>query len=82
MSEDVFEIPLSSGAQKFSIRLGENTLQIRLVWREAEGGGWFIDLFDNRRSGSDYGNSAALGQKYTGRARSSRVGSSDGFARW
>ncbi|WAW06780.1 hypothetical protein NB638_04640 [Oxalobacter formigenes] len=37
MSEDVFEIPLSSGAQKFSIRLGENTLQIRLVWREAEG---------------------------------------------
>ncbi len=47
MSEDVFEIPLSSGAQKFSIRLGENTLQIRLVWREAEGGGWFIDLFDN-----------------------------------
>ena len=47
MSEDVFEIPLSSGAQKFSIRLGENTLQIRLVWREAERVGWFIDLFDN-----------------------------------
>lgn len=22
-------------------------MQIRLVWREAEGGGWFIDLFDN-----------------------------------
>lgn len=45
--EEIFEIPLSTGAQKFSIRLGDNTLQIRLVWREAQGGGWFIDLFDN-----------------------------------
>ena len=47
MVQEKYEIPLSAGAQKFSIKLGENTLQIRLVWREASGGGWFMDLFDN-----------------------------------
>ena len=47
MTQDIFEIPLSSGAQKFSIKLGDHALQIRLVWREAMGGGWFMDLFDN-----------------------------------
>lgn len=47
MSETTYAIPLSSGAQQFSIRLGENTLQIRLVWRQAEGGGWFMDLSDS-----------------------------------
>lgn len=47
MLESIYAIPLSTGAQKFSIRLGNNALQIRLVWREAEGGGWFIDLSDS-----------------------------------
>ena len=47
MAETLFEIPLSSGSQQFSIKLGENPLQVRLVWREAEGGGWFMDLSDD-----------------------------------
>ncbi len=46
MSENMYVIPLSTGAQQFTIKLGENALQIRLVWREAQGGGWFMDLSD------------------------------------
>ncbi len=44
MSENTYAIPLTTGAQQFTIKLGENALQIRLVWREAQGGGWFMDL--------------------------------------
>lgn len=46
MSENTYAIPLTTGAQQFTIKLGENALQIRLVWREAQGGGWFMDLSD------------------------------------
>ena len=40
----VYSIPLTSGAQKFQVSLGDQTVQIRLVWRTAEGGGWFMDV--------------------------------------
>ncbi len=46
MSENTYAIPLTTGAQQFTIKLGENALQIRLVWRETQGGGWFMDLSD------------------------------------
>ena len=42
----VYLIPLSSGMQSFGASLGEKTIQIRLMWREAEGGGWFMDLLE------------------------------------
>ncbi len=40
----VYSIPLYSGAQQFQVSLENRTIQIRLIWREAEGGGWFMDL--------------------------------------
>lgn len=42
----VYQIPLYPGAQQFLVTLDNKTLQIRLIWREAEGGGWFIDFLD------------------------------------
>lgn len=43
---ELFSIPLYSGAQQFLVTLDNKTLQIRLIWREAPEGGWFIDFFD------------------------------------
>ena len=76
MSENMYAIPLSTGAQQFTIKLGENALQIRLVWREAQGGGWFMDLADTAgtcRSGP------ALRSRSAGRVRSSGLGKNDRF---
>lgn len=42
----VYQIPLYPGAQQFLVTLDNKTLQIRLIWREAEVGGWFIDFYD------------------------------------
>lgn len=46
-----FEIPLSTGAQSFSINLGGNQYEMRLIYRNAVGGGWFLDM--RRADGSD-----------------------------
>jgi hypothetical protein len=41
-----FEIPLTPQAQVFSITLGGIAYQFTLMWRDAPGGGWFIDIAD------------------------------------
>jgi hypothetical protein len=41
-----FEIPLTPQAQVFSIALGGIPYQFTLMWRDAEMGGWFIDIAD------------------------------------
>lgn len=46
-----YRIPLSEGAQRFSIGLGDFQYQLSLIYREAVGGGWFLDLV--RADGTD-----------------------------
>lgn len=41
----MIRIPLTKGAQRFSIMLGSSYCDISLIWRDAqEGGGWFMDI--------------------------------------
>ncbi len=42
----VYEVPLSPQAQDFTINLGGVTYKVRLMWREAAAGGWFLDFAD------------------------------------
>lgn len=39
-----FLIPLSSGAQSFTIALGKVQYKLTLIYRDAEDGGWFLDI--------------------------------------
>lgn len=48
---ELFEIPLTAGAQSFPITLGEDDFQISIIYRDAVGGGWFLDI--ERIDGSD-----------------------------
>jgi hypothetical protein len=41
-----YEIPLTPQAQVFSITLAGVSYQFTLVWRDAPGGGWFLDIAD------------------------------------
>jgi hypothetical protein len=41
-----FEVPLSPQAQTFDITLGGVAYKLTLMWREADGGGWFLDFAD------------------------------------
>lgn len=43
---DVYEIPLSKGAQQFSCKLGNDTYKLRLMWRTANEGGWILDILE------------------------------------
>lgn len=43
---DVYEIPLTAEPQRFAIALAGVTYRMRLAWREAAGGGWFLDIAD------------------------------------
>lgn len=47
----IYQIPLSTGAQSFSIRLGEYNYRMTLIYRDADCGGWFLDMV--RTDGSD-----------------------------
>lgn len=38
------QIPLETGAQIFSIVLGDVQYQMTLIYREADGGGWYLDI--------------------------------------
>lgn len=40
----IFEIPLTPNAQKFFITLAGVQYQLRLIWRTAVEGGWFLDI--------------------------------------
>lgn len=44
----IYQIPLGSGAQQFTVDLGGTKYKIRLLYRKADGGGWFLDLYDAR----------------------------------
>lgn len=44
MTMSTYQIPLGTGAQSFSAKLGGQTYKFTLVYREAEGGGWFLDM--------------------------------------
>lgn len=39
-----YQIPLSEGSQTFSITLGDHQCKISVIYRDAVGGGWFIDV--------------------------------------
>lgn len=41
-----FEIPLAGVAERFSISLAGTAYRLTLQWREAELGGWFLDIAD------------------------------------
>lgn len=43
---DIYEIPLSIGAQEFSCKLGSVSYKLRFTWRTAQEGGWFLDILD------------------------------------
>ena len=59
MSE--FAIPLGRGAQTFTIGLGDVPVRMSLTYRDADGGGWVLDI--ERSDGSDaiYGIPLVLG---------------------
>lgn len=48
---DIYEIPLDAGAQSFTISLGGVQYRYRLIYRVADGGGWFLDI--ERVDGTD-----------------------------
>lgn len=58
----IVEIPLTTGAQSFSISLGGTQYQMRLVYRSADGGGWFLDIVRADRSDAIYGIPLVLGK--------------------
>ena len=39
-----YRIPLTEGSQTFSVTLGDWQFKVSLIYRDADGGGWFIDL--------------------------------------
>lgn len=39
-----YQIPLGTGSQSFSTKLGEQTYKITIIYRQADGGGWFLDM--------------------------------------
>ena len=41
-----YEIPLRTGHQSMSIRLGDETYQLRLLYADAVNGGWVLDISD------------------------------------
>jgi len=47
----LLEIPLYSGAQSFTVNLGNATYRMTLTYRDAVFGGWFLDV--ERLDGSD-----------------------------
>ncbi len=57
----MYQIPLTTGAQSFTINLGDVQYKMTLIYRDAEGGGWFLDM--ERSDGTDaiYGIPLVLG---------------------
>ena len=45
-----FEIPLSTGCQRFTVELGERTLTLCLIYRLADFGGGYLDLYDDENA--------------------------------
>ena len=40
----MWQIPLTEGAQRFSVSLGNNVFKLTLIYRDAPQGGWFLDM--------------------------------------
>lgn len=40
----MWQIPLTEGAQRFSVSLGDNVFKLTLIYRDAPQGGWFLDM--------------------------------------
>ncbi len=53
-----FEIPLTGVAERFSISLAGTAYRLTIQWREAELGGWFLDIADS--SGAEIVSGIAL----------------------
>lgn len=49
------EIPLSSGAQSFTVTLGDNRFKLRFIYLNAVGGGWFMDVESLNKGRAVYG---------------------------
>lgn len=56
-----YRIPLTAGAQSFSVNLGGVQYRMTLVYRTAVGGGWFLDIVKNDETDSIYGLPLVLG---------------------
>lgn len=56
-----YEIPLTTGAQEFSVSLGDYQYTMTLIYREADGGGWFLDMVRADGSGAVYGIPIVIG---------------------
>lgn len=50
-----YQIPLAEGSQTFSITLGDYQCKVSVIYREADGGGWFIDVERTDGSAAVYG---------------------------
>lgn len=50
-----YEIPLDAGAQSFTVNLGGVQYKMTVVWREAVGGGWFLDMERADKTEAIYG---------------------------
>ena len=48
---EFFEIPLIAGNQRFTVTLGDITYKYSILYRDAVGGGWFLDI--EKADGSD-----------------------------
>lgn len=46
----IYEIPTSASPQSFQIALAGVTYKLTLMWRDAPGGGWFLDIADSAGS--------------------------------
>ena len=52
---DFIEIPLVSGNQTFTVTLGDETYKYSILFRDAVGGGWFLDIEKTDGSDAIYG---------------------------
>ena len=43
----VFEIPLRPTSQRLSVQLDGTTYILTVIWRDADQGGWFMDMADS-----------------------------------
>lgn len=57
----MYKIPLATGAQSFTINLGEVQYRMTLIYRDADGGGWFLDMERIDETDAIYGIPLLLG---------------------
>lgn len=57
----MYKIPLTTGAQSFSINLGDVQYRMTLIYRSAECGGWFLDMERSDKKDAIYGIPLVLG---------------------